>query len=128
LKKLTFAKSSVIQSRDRPFEIAKVVTFVHPRATLQFPAPLVVSKCDLFADNRGLVASPYDLKSRVSLSDFWEFLSVLEGTAVELTTNNFKGLWQLCEEFRFRDLEHNFRNSALPKISRKTPKLKSQSQ
>jgi hypothetical protein len=50
------------------------------------------------------VDAPYDLKSRVSLSDFQEFVSALQGTPVKVTSNNFEGLSQLCEEFHFRDL------------------------
>jgi hypothetical protein len=68
------------------------------------PVPLIVSRCDLFADDPGLAALPYHLKSKVSLSDFREFVSALEDTTVKVTNNNFKGLLELCEEFRFQDL------------------------
>jgi hypothetical protein len=78
---LTFTKISVIQSRGRPFEMAKAVTLVHPNARLHIPAKLLVNKCDLFSDDPGLAAVPYPLKSRVSLSDFQEFVSALEGAA-----------------------------------------------
>jgi hypothetical protein len=84
--------------------MAKVVTLVHPDATLQVPARLLASKCDLFGDDPGLAAFPYRLKTQVSVSDFREFGSVLEGMTVRVTNNNFRGLSQLCEEFRFRDL------------------------
>jgi hypothetical protein len=84
--------------------MAKAVTLVHPNATLQVLALLLVHKCDLFSDDPGLAAFPYQLKSQVSLSDFQQFVSALEGTTVTVTNNNFKGLFELCEEFRFREL------------------------
>jgi hypothetical protein len=43
-------------------------------------------------------------KSRGYVSDFQAFLLAREGAAAKVTNNNFKGLLQLCEEFRFRDL------------------------
>jgi hypothetical protein len=98
-----FTKSSTIQSRDCPFEMAKVVALVHPNATLQVPVELLVNKRDLFANEPSLAAFPYHLKSRVSASNFQKFVSALEGTTVKVTKNNFKGLLRLCEEFRFRD-------------------------
>jgi hypothetical protein len=84
--------------------MTKVVTLVHPNTTLQVPAPLLVSKCDLFADDAGLAAFPYPLKSQVAVSDFREFVAALEDTTLKVTNSNFRGLSQLCEEFRFRDL------------------------
>jgi hypothetical protein len=77
------------------------VFLVHPNAALQVPAKLLVNKYDLFSDDRVLVALPYHLKSRVSVSDFREFVSALEGRIVKVTHNNFKGLLQPSEEFRF---------------------------
>jgi hypothetical protein len=70
----------LIQSRVGPFEMAKVVTLVHPNVTLQAPAKLLMSKCDLFADDPGLATLPYHMK---------------------LTNNDFRGLLELCEEFCF---------------------------
>jgi hypothetical protein len=99
-------KSGVIQNSGRPFEMAKVVDLVDPNATLQVSARLLINKCDLFFNDPELTALPYHLKSRVSVSDFREFISALEGTTVKVTSNNFKGLSQLCEEFHFRDLWH----------------------
>jgi hypothetical protein len=84
--------------------MAKSVTLVHPQATLQVPAKNLTNKCDLFADDPGLAVSPYHLTSRVSVNNFREFVSALEGTTVQVTNNNFKALSQLCKEFRFRDL------------------------
>jgi hypothetical protein len=40
----------------------------------------------------------------VSLADFREFVSALEGNAIKITNDNFKGLSALCDEFRFGDL------------------------
>jgi hypothetical protein len=72
--------------------------------TLEVPARLLISKCDLFCDDRRLTALPYHLKSRVSVSDFREFVPALEGTTVKVTNNNVNGLFQLWEDFHFRDL------------------------
>jgi hypothetical protein len=84
--------------------MGKVVTLVHPLASLQVPTHLLVSKCDLFADDPRLASVPYHLKSQLSVSDFREFVSALDCTTVKVTNNNFKGLLQLCDEFHFRDL------------------------
>jgi hypothetical protein len=84
--------------------MAKAVTLVHSDVTLQIPAPLVISKCDLFAGDTWLAARLCGLKSRVCVSDFREFVLALENTTVKVTNNNTKGLSQLCEEFCFRDL------------------------
>jgi hypothetical protein len=84
--------------------MAKAVTLVHPNARLQVPGKLLVNKCDLFGDDPGLAALPYHLKSQVSVSEFREFVSALEGTTVKVRNNNFRGLLQLSEEFCFRDL------------------------
>jgi hypothetical protein len=83
--------------------MAKAVTLVHPKATLELPARLLISKCDLFADDPGLATVPYHVKSRVSVSDFREFVSALEGAVVKVANDNFRGVSQLCEEFLFRD-------------------------
>jgi hypothetical protein len=84
--------------------MARVVTLVQCDATLQVPARLLISNGDLFADDLALAALPYNPKSRVSVSDFREFVSTLEGTTVKMTNSNVNGLSQLCEEFHFRDL------------------------
>jgi hypothetical protein len=55
------------------------VTLVHPDTTLQIPGKVLVDKCDLFGDDPGLAAFLFHLKSQVSVSDFREFVSGLEG-------------------------------------------------
>jgi hypothetical protein len=85
-------------------DMAKHVTLVHPEETLQVRTHRLIRKCDLFANDPGLAAVPYHLKSRVSLRDFYKFVSALEGTQVKIRNSNFKALSQLCEEFGFRDL------------------------
>jgi hypothetical protein len=80
------------------------VTLVHPSEAAQLLGRLLVLKCDLFANNMELTISPYTLKSQVSLSDFRDFVSALEGIDINITNHNFKGLSQLCDEFGFRDL------------------------
>jgi hypothetical protein len=80
------------------------VVLVHPLRTFQVQSRLIVRKCDLFADNPILAASPYTVQSHVSLTDFGEFVSLLEGNAATITNDNFKGLSALSNEFRFGDL------------------------
>jgi hypothetical protein len=80
------------------------VALVHPLQTFKVSARLIVLKCDLFTENPRLAASPYTVRSPVSLSDFQEFASALEGNLVKITNDNFKGLSALSEEFRFGDL------------------------
>jgi hypothetical protein len=84
--------------------MATTVTLVHPNETLQVPGKLLLSKCDVSAEDPGLTAVPYHVTSRVSVSDFREFVSALQDTTVKVTNKNFKELSLLCEEFRFRDL------------------------
>jgi hypothetical protein len=64
----------------------------------------VISKCSLFENNPTLLVSPYRVRSPVSLSIFREFISVLEGNAINITDTNFTELHQLCEEFGFSEL------------------------
>jgi hypothetical protein len=84
--------------------MAKVVTLVHPQATLQVPAFLFVNKCDLFASDPGLAALPYHLNCGISLSDLGEFVSALDGKPVRISNSNFRGLSHLCDRFGFRAL------------------------
>jgi hypothetical protein len=48
-----------------------------------------------------LVASPYTVRSKVSLGDFRTFVSALEEALVPITNDNMGGLSRLCEEFHF---------------------------
>jgi hypothetical protein len=84
--------------------MSKTVALLHPHETFQISPTLIIQKCDLFMNDPMLIASPYNVKSPVSLSDFRQFLSLVKGTTVKITNNNFKGLSQLCDEFGFRDL------------------------
>jgi hypothetical protein len=84
-------------------EMSQVV-LVHRLQTFEVQARLIVPECDLFAHNPGLAASPYTVQSQVSLTDFGEFVSALEGNAITITNDNFKGLSALCDEFGFGDL------------------------
>jgi hypothetical protein len=77
------------------------VTLVHPEETLKVPGLQAITKCSLFQKNLTLSAAPYRVKSPVTLSDFREFVSALEGKEVEITDTNFPGLQRLCEEFGF---------------------------
>jgi hypothetical protein len=88
----------------RSFAGMTQVVLVHPLQTFTVETRLIVFKCDAFFDNPGLAASPYDVRSPVSLACFGEFVSALEGNTIKITNDNFKGLSALCDEFRFRDL------------------------
>jgi hypothetical protein len=79
------------------------VTLVHPEETLKVPVLQAITKCSLFQKNLTLATAPYRIKSSVTLPDFREFVSALEGKEVEITDTNFAGLQRLCEEFGFSD-------------------------
>jgi hypothetical protein len=50
------------------------------------------------------LVSPYRVQTPVSPSIFREFLSALEGNAINITGRNFAELRRLCEEFSFSEL------------------------
>jgi hypothetical protein len=79
------------------------VLLVHPEATLTVPALQAITKCNLFQKNPTLAAAPYRVQSPVTLSIFREFVTELEGNAVNITATNFTELQLLCEEFSFDD-------------------------
>jgi hypothetical protein len=54
--------------------------------------------------NPTLSLSPSQVISAVSLSIFREFISALEGNAINITDINFIELDQLCEEFGFTEI------------------------
>jgi hypothetical protein len=81
------------------------MTLVHPQEGIEVLYRVLVRKSDLFADNTTLAASPYTLKSQVSIATFREFVAALEGKTVTITIDNFRGLSQLSKEFGFHDLE-----------------------
>jgi hypothetical protein len=84
--------------------MTKTVVLVHPNEASQVSYPILTQKCDLFTNNPTLTVSPYTPKSQVSLAEFREFVSALDGKTVTINRNNFKGLSQLCDEFGFREL------------------------
>jgi hypothetical protein len=84
-------------------EMSQVV-LIHPVQSFKVSTRLIVLKCGLFADNPSLTTSPYAVRSQVSLEDFREFVSALEGHAIKIKKDNIKGLSALCGEFGFRDL------------------------
>jgi hypothetical protein len=88
----------------RSFSKMAKVTLIHPQQRVGVSHQLLVRKSDLFAGDLTLTNSPYTLKSRVSLADFQEFVAALEGKPVTIKNDNFRGLSQLCQEFRFEDL------------------------
>jgi hypothetical protein len=79
------------------------VTLLHPEETFTIPAIQMIATCSLFQNNPTLLVSPYRIRSPVSLSIFREFLSALEGKAVNITATNSTELQQLCKEFGFNE-------------------------
>jgi hypothetical protein len=79
------------------------VTLIHPEDKFTTPIVQAITKFNLFQSNPTLLATPYPLKSSVTLSIFREFVSAFEGNAVKITNTNFAGLQQLCEEFGFHE-------------------------
>jgi hypothetical protein len=74
----------------------------------------LIANCDLFADGDPVTTSPYRIKSKVPLKVFQQFVKAIEGEAVEVTSQNFSCLTQLCDEFGFQTLSSkiaDFRNS-----------------
>jgi hypothetical protein len=49
----------------------------------------LITKCDLFKNNPGLVIVPSRLQSAESLKDFQDFVSKLEDKAINITDKNF---------------------------------------
>jgi hypothetical protein len=80
------------------------VALIHPQQRIEVSGRTLVQKSDLFAEDLTLGASPYTLKTQVSLADFQEFVAALEGKTVTIKNDNFRGLSQLCQEFGFQDL------------------------
>jgi hypothetical protein len=91
-----------------------LVALVHPEATLTVPALQAMNKCTLFQQKPALLTGPYKLGSTVLLTLFRQFVSALEGNAIEITSANFSGLTQLCEEFGFEDLRAKLSESPPP--------------
>jgi hypothetical protein len=79
-------------------------SLLHPEETFTIPTLQAMTKCSLFQNNPTLLVSPYRVESPVSLSIFREFLSALEGNAINVTDTNFTELQRLCEEFGFSEI------------------------
>jgi hypothetical protein len=80
------------------------VTLVHPPEQRAVSAHRLIDECALFKNNLGLLGAPYAIKSATSIEVFREFVSALNGEAIEITTVNFSGLSLLCTEFGFESL------------------------
>jgi hypothetical protein len=72
--------------------------------TFIIPALQVMNKFNLFQNNPTLSVSPHRVQSSVSLSIFREFISALEGHAINITNTNYTELHRLCAEFGFAEL------------------------
>jgi hypothetical protein len=80
------------------------VTLLHPEETFTIPTLQMMTKCSLFQNRPILLPSPYRFESPVSLSIFREFLSALEGKAINITDTNVTELHRLCNELGFTEL------------------------
>jgi hypothetical protein len=80
------------------------VTLLHPEETFTIPSPQAMNKCSLFQNNPTLTTSPYRVESPFSLSIFREFLSALEGNAINITDTNYTELQRLCNKFGFTEV------------------------
>jgi hypothetical protein len=76
---------------------------VHPEETLAVPVLQAITKCSLFQKNLTLVAAPYRVQTPVTLSNFRESVSALEGKTIKVTATHLAELEQLCEEFGFSE-------------------------
>jgi hypothetical protein len=81
-----------------------LVALVHPEETSTVPALQAKNKCTLFQQNEALLTSPSKLCSTVPLTLFRQFVSALEGNAIEITSANISELSQLFEKFGFEEL------------------------
>jgi hypothetical protein len=82
----------------------RTVTLFHRAEIFTIPIGQATNECNLLQNNPILVVSPYRVQFPVSLSIFWEFLSALEGNAIQITKTNFTELQRLCEEFVFSEI------------------------
>jgi hypothetical protein len=57
----------------------------------------VINKYRLFENNPMFVGAPYSVQTSVSLTNFRDFLTVLEGNSVTMTNSNFPGLLKLSD-------------------------------
>jgi uncharacterized coiled-coil protein SlyX len=80
------------------------VELVHSQVPHQVSVVHLITKCDLFKNNPGLIMSPYQVQSEVSVEDFEDFVSVLEDKAVKINDKNLPGLSELAVEFGFHAL------------------------
>jgi ubiquitin len=80
------------------------LTLLHPREQRTVSVHRLIDECTLFKNNLGLLGAPYAIKSRASIEVFREFVSALNGEAIEITNVNFSGLSLLCTEFGFGSL------------------------
>jgi hypothetical protein len=85
------------------FDMASV-KLVHPEETFEVALRGVVTHCDLFSTSPALLTIPSTVRSSVRADTFRDFIAALEGKAVEITNENFRGLSLLCSEFGFQAL------------------------
>jgi hypothetical protein len=80
------------------------VELVHQQGRPPVSGVPLITKCDVFKNNPGLIVTPYRVQSEVSLEDFQDFVSALEDKPINIKDRKFPGLSQLSEEFGFQTL------------------------
>jgi tRNA pseudouridine-54 N-methylase len=79
------------------------IILIHPEDKVTVPVHQAITKCSFFEKNPAVTISPYRVQFPVSLSLFREFVTALEGKAVNIMDTNLSGLRRLCEELSFSD-------------------------
>jgi hypothetical protein len=100
--------------RSEPLEMFRA-TLTLGGAAFSLGHRALVAKCNLFASNPTLAASPYRVRSPVPLCVFRQFLEAIEDKAVEVTNEHISSISQLCAEFGFHSFSSRlsaFRDSS----------------
>jgi hypothetical protein len=80
------------------------VTLMHDNEGYRVPSDQAMAVCTLFQNDPALATAPYPVRSSVPPSSFRQFVSAIQGDAVEITAENACDLSLLCQEFGFAAL------------------------
>jgi hypothetical protein len=70
----------------------------------------LMTKCSLFQTKPELLSKPYKVESGVSPDSLRMFVGVIGGAVAEISDANVRDLSQLCDEFKFVELEKTVRD------------------